>query len=132
MHIYCIYHKFIIVCQKLTNDMKTTFGEYIRLLRTTNGMTLTQLASKLDLDIANLSKIENNKRDFDVKRLRKLASEFSLSYDIVKFEYFSYQIAKKVYENNCSMEILLAAEEKVNYLRNNKDARRKIILIDNE
>jgi len=45
--------------------MKETFGEYIRKLRTENELTLTQLAAKLDLDSANLSKIENGKREFD-------------------------------------------------------------------
>ena len=51
--------------------MKTTFSESIRLLRTQKQFTLTQLAAKLDLDSANLSKIENDKRDFDEKRLPK-------------------------------------------------------------
>jgi len=59
--------------------MKVTFGEYIRELRNLNGLTLTQLAAKLDLDSANLSKIENGKRDFDEKRLLKLAKVFKLN-----------------------------------------------------
>ena len=45
----------------MTSLMKTTFGEYIRLLRNENELTLTQLAAKLNLDSANLSKIENGK-----------------------------------------------------------------------
>jgi transcriptional regulator with XRE-family HTH domain len=52
--------------------MKATFGEYIRQLRTDNGLTLTELAALLKLDSANLSKIETSKRDFDEKRLDKL------------------------------------------------------------
>ena len=57
--------------------MKATFGEYIKQLRTDNGLTLTQLAFQLDLDSANLSKIENGKREFDEKRLEKLAPRLS-------------------------------------------------------
>ena len=53
--------------------MKQSFGEYIRKLRTEMGFTLTQLGAKLNLDSANLSKIENGKRDFDEKRLKKMA-----------------------------------------------------------
>ena len=49
--------------------MKATFGEYIRQLRTDKGFTLTELAALLKLDSANLSKIENGKREFDEKRL---------------------------------------------------------------
>ncbi|MCB0538792.1 MAG: helix-turn-helix transcriptional regulator [Bacteroidetes bacterium] len=97
--------------------MKATFGEYIRQLRTGKGLTLTQLASQLDLDSANLSKIENGKREFDEKRLDKLATAFNLNIDELKTEYFGDQFAKKMYQYNCSPETLIVAEEKVNYLK---------------
>ena len=97
--------------------MKATFGEYIRQLRTDMGLTLTQLASQLDLDSANLSKIENGKREFDEKRLDKLATAFNLDIDNLKTEYFGDQFAKKMYAYNCSPETLIVAEEKVNYLK---------------
>lgn len=98
--------------------MKATFGEYIKKLRTDNGLTLTQLAFQLDLDSANLSKIENGKREFDEKRLEKLANAFNLDLEKLKVEYFADQFAKKMYEYNCSPETLIVAEEKVNYLKN--------------
>lgn len=102
---------------KQTSRMKTSFGEYIRKLRTESGMTLTQLAAQLELDSGNLSKIENGKREFDEKRLEKLSTIFELDLEVVKTEYFSDLFAKKIYENNCSMETLMVAEEKVNYLK---------------
>jgi len=97
--------------------MKAMFGEYIRQLRTDKGLTLTQLASQLDLDSANLSKIENGKREFDEKRLEKLATAFDLDIEKLKIEYFGDQFAKKMYAYNCSTETLIVAEEKVNYLK---------------
>ena len=97
--------------------MKATFGEYIKKLRTDNGLTLTQLAFQLDLDSANLSKIENGKREFDEKRLDKLANAFNLDFEKLKVEYFGDQFAKKMYAYNCSSETLMVAEEKVNYLK---------------
>jgi len=97
--------------------MNTTFGEYIRQLRKNSGLTLTQLAAQLELDSANLSKIENGKREFDEKRLERLAKVFQLDLSKVKTEFFSDQFAKKIYENNCSSEILIVAEEKVKYLK---------------
>ena len=97
--------------------MKTTFGEYIRLLRNKNELTLTQLAAKLNLDSANLSKIENGKRDFDEKRLKKMAEVFNLNFEELKTEFFSDLFAKKIYESNCSTDALLVAEEKVKYLK---------------
>lgn len=97
--------------------MKKTFGEYIRQLRKENNLTLTQLAAKLDLDSANLSKIENGKREFDEKRLVMLAQLFSLELLELRQEYFSDIIARKIYDNNCSEKIFSLAEEKVKYLK---------------
>ena len=97
--------------------MKATFGEYIRQLRTDKGFTLTELAALLKLDSANLSKIENGKREFDEKRLEKLATAFNLDIDKLKIEYFGDQFAKKMYAYNCPTETLMVAEEKVNYLK---------------
>ena len=111
--------------------MKATFGEYIKQLRTDNGLTLTQLAFQLDLDSANLSKIENGKREFDEKRLEKLATTFNLDFEKLKTEYFGEQFAKKMYQYNCSSETLIVAEEKVNYLKNINVKQAKINF-DNE
>ena len=111
--------------------MKATFGEYIKQLRTDNGLTLTQLAFQLDLDSANLSKIENGKREFDEKRLEKLATAFNLDIEKLKTEYFGEQFAKKMYQYNCSSETLIVAEEKVNYLKNINVKQAKINF-DNE
>lgn len=106
--------------------MKAMFGEYIRQLRTDKGLTLTQLASQLDLDSANLSKIENSKREFDEKRLVKLANVFSLDIEKLKVEYFGDLFAKKMYKYNCSTETLMVAEEKVKYLKNKKVKQAKL------
>lgn len=100
--------------------MKETFGEYIKRLRTENGFTLTQLAAKLDLDSANLSKIENNKREFDERRLTLLSEVFDLDISKLRTEFFSDLIAKKIYENNCDEKTLVLAEEKVAYLKSKK------------
>ena len=97
--------------------MKTTFGEYIKFLRKEKGLTLTQLAAKLDLDSANLSKIENDKRDFDEKRLPKLARIFNLSLKALRDEYVTDQLGKKIYEMKCDRQLLKVAEEKAEYRR---------------
>ncbi len=97
--------------------MKETFGSYIKDLRTSNNLTLTQLAAKLDLDSANLSKIENGKRDFDEKRLERLSKTFAIDFDFIKTKYFGEQIAIKLYEYECSEKVLIVAEERIKYLR---------------
>ncbi len=104
----------------MTSLMKETFGVYIKRLRTENSLTLTQLAAKLDLDSANLSKIENNKREFDERRLTLLSKVFDLDIAELRTEFFSDLIAKKIYENNCDEQTLVLAEEKVAYLKTKK------------
>ena len=99
--------------------MKESFGEYIKRLRTGKGFTLTQLAAKLGIDSANLSKIENGKREFDEKRLSILAKTFRLNIEELKEEFFSEKIARKIYETNCSEKTLSLAEEKVRYMKAN-------------
>lgn len=97
--------------------MKQTFGEFIRQLRTEKGLTLTQLAAQIDMDSANLSKVENGKREFDFKRLEKLASVFKLDSKNLKEEYLSDQFARTLYETNSDTKVLKLAEEKVKYRR---------------
>jgi len=101
----------------MTSLIKATFGEYIRLLRNKEELTLTQLAAKLSLDSANLSKIENGKRDFDEKRLTKLAEIFQLNLIELRNEYITDQIGKHIYETNCTKKLLQVAEEKAEYRR---------------
>ena len=97
--------------------MNTSFGEYIRRLRNSKGLTLTQLGAKLNLDSANLSKIENGIREFDEKRLSKLSKVFELDFEELKTEFFSDAFAKKLYKNNCSNDVLHVAEKKLKYLK---------------
>ncbi len=94
-----------------------TFGEYIRLLRNRKKMTITQLAAQLDLDSANLSRIENNKRVFDEKRLPKLAVIFDLNLNELREEYLTDRLAQKIYETNCTKQLLKVAEKKAEYRR---------------
>lgn len=95
--------------------MEATFGHYIKDLRNGKGLTLTQLASKLDIDSANLSKIENGKREFDEKRLPKLCKIFKLDIAEMEKELLSEKIAKSVYEKNIDTSVLNLAHEKIKY-----------------
>jgi len=97
--------------------MKHTIGQYIHSLRTMKGWTLSQLASKLDIDLANLSKIENGKREFDEKRLPKLCKVFNLNIIEMKKELISEKIAKSICEKDLDPAILSLAEEKINYIK---------------
>ena len=99
-----------------TSQMKQSFGELIRKFRTEHGWTLTKLAAALEMDSANLSKVENGKREFDQKRLEKLANVFELDHNELTEEYLSDQFAKAIYKSKSSTNVFKLAEEKVKYL----------------
>jgi transcriptional regulator with XRE-family HTH domain len=101
----------------MTSQIKETFGEFIRRHRLSHGLNLTQLAAQLNLDSANLSKIENGKREFDPKKIDTLSTVLDLNPEVVKQEYFSDIIAKKLYKNDCTSKVLVLAEEKLNYYK---------------
>jgi len=100
--------------------MNETFGQYIRRLRKEKKLTLTQLAAKLELDSANLSKIENGKRDFDERKIDLLCSIFKLERKQVEKELISEKVVKSIYSYNTSKEILMLAESKLKYLKTSK------------
>jgi len=118
--------KFSYICQIMTSRFNATFGEYIRFLRKEKGLTLTKLAAKLNLDSANLSKMENGIRDFDERKLGDIAYIFKLDFEELRSEYISDQIGKKIYETNCSHELLLVAEEKARYRRLKENNKEKV------
>ena len=97
--------------------MEINFGEYIRTLRTKNGLTLTQLGAKLGIDSGALSKIETGKKEFDEACLPNLAEVFSLDLETLKSELISEKIANTLYQFKCNDNVLSLAEEKVKYIR---------------
>jgi DNA (cytosine-5)-methyltransferase 1 len=98
--------------------MEQAFGHFVKKLRKDKGLTLAQLADKLDIDSANLSKIENGKREFDLRRLPKLCKIFKLDKSTMEKELVSEKIARTVYDKDLDQSILTLAEEKIKYLKN--------------
>lgn len=97
--------------------MRETIGQYIRTLRNDKGWTLTQLAAKLDIDSANLSKIENGKRELDEKKLTKLCKVFKLDKSEMERELVSEKIARAICDKELDQSVLTLAEEKINYIK---------------
>ena len=98
--------------------MNKMFGQYIKELRTEKGLTLTQLAAKLDIDSANLSKIENGKRDFDIKRLPFLCDLFNLDLRNMQKELVSEKFGKELKDANLDSSVFELADYKTKYLIN--------------
>ena len=93
------------------------FGRFIRNKRTDKKLTQTQLAAKLGIDSAALSKIENGKKVLDPKKLSILSKIFSIELNKIKVEYFGEKMATELYSNGCPQKTFIIAEEKYKYLK---------------
>lgn len=93
--------------------MDFSIGTYLRELRSNQGRTLKDVANILNIDVANLSKIENGQRDFDLKKLPMLCNFLNLDYKSVKFEIYSKLIAKNILDENLDLTILDKTKEQL-------------------
>lgn len=64
-----------------------TFGEYLKIKRSDKELTLTELASQLNLDLALLAKIENDLRNFPKSKLFELSKSLQTSYEELESHY---------------------------------------------
>ena len=85
--------------------MKPKFGDYIRQLR-----------------------IETGKREFDEKRIESLAEVFGLNRKELKEELLSEKITQKLYQFDTSEKVLILADQKIKYLRQEKSKQEKLNL----
>ena len=100
--------------------MIKSFGQFIKDLRVKNGFTLTDLAVRLNIDSANLCKIENGKRQFDEKKIPALCKVFNLEEKEMKTELLSEKIALKASESEVDSCVFHLAERKVKYFKSVK------------
>ena len=96
------------------------FGDILRENRLKGDLPLRKVAAALDIDPSILSKIERGER-FANRDLVSLASQyFDLNKDDMLTQFYSDEIARSIYQEELSHEILKVAESKIKYLRNNE------------
>jgi transcriptional regulator with XRE-family HTH domain len=96
--------------------MKTT-GEIIREKRETKGLLLRQVASRLDVDNAILSKIERGERKATKEQILKLATILNINQDELLVQFLSEKIAYTLLDECDHRKVLKVAEAKVNYYK---------------
>ena len=95
-----------------------TFGDLIRKLREENGLPLRKVAANLDIDPSTLSKIERNARSANKDIIEKFAELFSIDKKELLIAFLSDKIAYELINEDCSKDVLKAAEGKIKYIRN--------------
>ena len=88
-------------------------GEHIRTLREANDILLRQLAAKLDIDQALLSKLERGERSFRREDIDTLAKIFKQSKKELVTMWLADKILKTVGSEKFSKEALRLAIENV-------------------
>ena len=98
-------------------------GEIIRERREQKGFLLRQVAAKLDIDNAILSKIERGERKPTRDHILKLADILELNTEELLIQFLSDKIAYEIADEEVATQTLRLAEKKVNYLKLSKNGK---------
>jgi transcriptional regulator with XRE-family HTH domain len=95
-------------------------SDYIRQLREQADMPLRKLAALLDIDQSTLSKLERGERPINRQMLPIIAKTFNVNEKELIIRFMSKQVAYQLVDEKYAKDILLAAEEEIKYIRNQK------------
>jgi len=101
--------------------MNSQFGNKIRILREEQKMLLRQLAPLLDMDTAQLSKIERGERNAKKETVLKLAEILKVTPDELVTLWLADQIYDVVKDENTALKAMMVAEESIKYSKKNKE-----------
>jgi predicted nucleotidyltransferase/transcriptional regulator with XRE-family HTH domain len=102
-------------------------GQKIRKLREEKGMPLRTVAAHLDIDQAILSKIERGLRNANREQVIKLADFFQIKENELLVSWLSDKLVYVIADEDCGIEALQVAEEKVSYSNISKMVLTKLI-----
>jgi transcriptional regulator with XRE-family HTH domain len=100
--------------------MKNHLGTKIRTLRENEKLLLRQVASMLEMDTAQLSKIERGERQAKRGTIIQLAQVFKVDNNELLILWLADQIYDVVKDDENALEAIVLAEEKIEYLKSNK------------
>jgi Predicted transcription factor, homolog of eukaryotic MBF1 len=102
------------------------FGYFIKEQREKHGWTQTEFGAKVGINAFAISKIENGSQKFSKKKLKQLAQLFEIEFQKINDMFFADKFAVEAYENNCSENVFVVADNNVKYLKNSNAKQAKI------
>lgn len=99
-------------------------GEILRKKREEKGLLLRQVAAKLDIDTAILSKIERSERKASKEQVIKLAEILDLKEEDLLVQYLSEKILYEIKDEELGLKALKVAEQKIKYFSRKSDSQR--------
>lgn len=97
--------------------MKSKFGHKIRNLRGKQKLLLRELAPLLEMDTAQLSKIERGERQAKKETVFKIAKILNVNSDELVTLWLADQICEVVKDEKNALLAMMVAEESVKYLK---------------
>ena len=103
--------------------LERTFGETIKKLREEKKLPLRTVAEALEIDTSMLGKIEKNNRKPTKPFIEKISKYFNVSDRDLIIAFLSDEVVYQVLsDEDYANEVLKVAEEKVEYIRNQKNS----------
>ena len=100
--------------------MESQFGEKIRLLRTKQNLFLRQVASLLEMDTAQLSKIEKGLRQIKKEQIPVLAEILKADKNELLTLWLADQLYDVLKDEKLANEAMQAADKKIKYQNRKK------------
>lgn len=101
--------------------MDSNFGHKVRRLREQQNLLLRQVASILEMDIAQLSKIERGERQAKRETVLKIASLLKVNESELLTLWLADQIYDVVKDDENALKAIMVVEEKVELLKVQKN-----------
>lgn len=102
-----------------------SFGQYIKTEREKKEWTQTEFGAKIGINSSAISRIENGTQKFSKSKLPKLAEIFQTNIQTLTDLFYADKFAFEAYENHCSENVFVVAEDNVKYIKsiNTKQAK---------
>ncbi len=94
-----------------------SFGQYIKAEREKKEWTQTEFGALIGINSSAISRIENGTQKFSKSKLPKLAEIFQTSVQTLTDLFYADKFALEAYENHCSENVFLVAEDNVKYIK---------------
>ncbi len=107
---------FDLYCQNKHCPMDS-FGEIIKRFRESNGLFLRQVAAKMDIDQAIISKFERGERKPTKEQVQKFARFYKIEEEKLMIAWLSDKVAYELVEEKNHYKILSVAEQKIRFLK---------------
>ena len=101
----------------------STVGEQLRTIREKSTLPLREVATSIGMDTSLLGKIERNERQATKEQVKQLAAFYKIDEKKLLKELLSDQLAYKILEEGADLDTLILAEDKVEYLKTNQNAK---------